>query len=440
MKVALAVIHFLTLSISLVHSCPIECYCNGKTMSCSKVNFTDNDLATLEIPDEITELRMSDNGLTSITADVLYNFRRLESLEISRNPIKAIPAGTFEGFRKLKKLILNENNIEEITERSFLGLSNLKTLELQRNKITHLQAGVFTELKSILQIRLQKNQLKTVGDDVFSPLSTLRDLFLTGNQIISIGDSAFKHMQMSRLGLSTNMITTIPHSAFEGFQITGRILLLDNPLDCSCKYSMSYVVNLKHLEKKIWGYCKTPYEVKDVQLFKAHGELMCSMCDLNPCKNNGKCEGNKTQFKCVCAERYKGQYCEVNICSAIPNTIPQVLDPDNVPLKQQRQINHTEYVIVKEQVSNKDDAKKLKILYAMCSFEFVVIICFVVYFMWKRYEEWKLQKQYEHEKSRAILFSIRNQTNAKLAKALCEENEEFPFDLKSMILKGSVPV
>jgi len=74
----------------------------------------------------------------------------------------------------------------------------------------------------------------------------------------------------------------------------------------------------------------------------------------------------------------------------------------------------------------------------MCAFEFIVIICFVVYFMWKRYEEWKLQKRYENDKGRSIFLYDEKKT--QLAKVLVEENEEFPAELKNMILNGPVPV
>lgn len=428
------------LGLQSIMACPKQCFCSDGSMKCT-TKLSERDLANLQIPSDVKSVKLIDNGIQRVSAGILYKFRHLEVLEISRNPIKKIPSGTFEGFDNLKRLVLNEDKINEITERSLSGLYNLREIELQRNNISDLHPGVFNQLQRIDSIRIQNNRIKIVRNNVFSTLPKLRDLFLTGNKIELIENAAFQSMQMNRLGLSTNLIKVIPHTAFENFFITERIVLLDNPLDCSCKNAMSYITNMKHLENRIWGYCTTPYKVKEEPMFAAHKDLMCSMCDLNPCKNNGKCKGNKAVFKCTCTEQFKGKRCETNICSAQPST-PTILNPGNVPLKQTNAavVNHTEYVIVKEQVTNKDDEKKLKILYAMCSFEFVVIICFVVYFMWKRYEEWKLQKQYEHDKSRAILFSIRNQTNAKLAKALCEENEEFPFDIKNMILKGSVPV
>jgi len=421
-------------------ACPEECFCTESKMTCDKVKLNEHDLTSLEIPSQITELVLRENQLDAITEHSLVNMRHLESLEILKNQISKIPIFAFRGFSKLRKLVINENRIDELTEGSFIGLENLMYLELQQNEVSRLQPGVFDKLKSIFSIRMEDNQIQSIDDGVFTPLTTLRHLFLTRNKITKLDGSAFKNMKMIRLGLASNGIEEIHESTFEGFDISTKILFLKNPLDCSCKNAMRYKMNFQHLQSKLWGYCQAPlhFQIYHTLITNAHQELAeCSLCDLNPCRNKGKCTGDKNEFKCTCTERYKGDQCQVNICRGISVGSGGVIDPDSIPLKQ---INHTEVVIVKEQVDNEDDAKKLKILYAMCSFEFIVIICFVIYFMWKRYEEWKLQKQYEHEKSRAILFSIRNQTNAQLAKALVEENEEFPAELKSMILNGSVPV
>lgn len=424
----------LTLCVNASLACPTQCYCTDTQMSCEKIDLKEEDLSSLEVPEGIKSMKLTSNELTGISEGSMMNFRNLEELEISKNKIRFIPIFTFRGFTKLRKLILNENEITKLSEGSFIGLDNLQELKIEHNKITYLQGGVFDRLKSIVSIRLNDNLIGSIQNNVFTPLKTLRHLFLTRNKIEKIDDHAFKDMKMNRLGLSNNRIEVIPPSAFEGLFIGDKILFLNNPLDCSCKHAMSYKVNFNHLKNKVWGYCSYP-QTALTHIFKAHEDMMsCTLCDLEPCKNGGVCTGNKETFKCACPERFKGDTCDENICSGY--TGPSAKQ-EKIHLKQ---INHTEYVIVKERIDNEDDAKKLKILYAMCSFEFIVIICFVVYFMWKRYEEWKLQKQYEHEKSRAILFSIRNQTNAQLAKALVEENEDFPEDLKNMILKGSVPV
>lgn len=427
--------------------CYKDCLCDGVKMTCEEVLLKEKDLMKLKLPNGITQLVLVSNELDSISETALLNLKQLESLEISKNFITKIPIFAFRGFDKLRTLKLNDNKIKDISEGSFIGLDNLSELQLNKNSIKSLEPGVFDKLKSIKSIHIKQNKVPSLKNGVFTPLKHLRELFLTENNINEIEDQAFMDMQMEFLALDSNKITFISQSTFQGFKINGKINFLKNPFDCSCVYAMNYKMNFNHLTNKIWGYCHPSKHFKQYEtlITKAHEKLdHCSLCDLNPCKNEGTCSGNKKSFQCKCKEMYKGNTCDVNICDVNKNKYnknnngdKEAVRPDMIPLKQ---INHTEILIVKERVNNEDDAKKLKILYAMCSFEFVVIICFVVYFMWKRYDEWKLQKKYEHEKSRAILYSIRNQTNAQLAKALVEENDEFPTDLKNMILKGSVPV
>ena len=431
-------------------------------MTCADVPFEEVDLVSLEVPRQIKEVVLRANDLKTISENAMVNFRHVELLEISKNAISKIPVGTFRGFRNLKKLVLDENEIVELEEGSFYGLPNLRHLEMKINKIAHLQSGIFDEVPALTFLRLDDNRLKTVGNGVFSTLKSLRRLYLTRNEIMTIQDKAFRNMKMHLLELSENKIRVVPPSAFEGFEVTKWILLLKDPLDCSCRQAMNFKVNFKNL--KVLGFCESPYHVRSQSVMQAHEELLeCTMCDLDPCRNQGQCTGDKDSYTCKCPERFIGQQCQTDVCAGYrqPPTVAVVKpqQPGHVAYKNYKQVNTTQYVIVKEQVPNEDDQNKLKILYAMCAFEFIVIVCFVVYFMWKRYEEWKLQKRYESDKSRAILFSIgstRNTTNngsnaamnhlqkqqsqPLTKKVLVEENEEFPADLKHMILTGSVPV
>lgn len=445
-------------------ACPTECYCTDDKMTCADVQFQALDLIALEVPPQIKEVVLSGNGLKTINENAMVNFRHLESLEISKNAITKISVGTFRGFSNLKKLVMNENNIVELEEGTFFGLRNLRHLEMKKNMIAHLKSGIFDEVPHLTFLRFDDNKLKTIGNGVFSTLKSLRRLYLTRNEIMTIQEKAFQHMKMHLLELSSNKIRVLPASAFEGFEVTKWILLLKDPLDCSCRQAMNFKVNFKHL--KVLGFCASPYHVRSQNVMQAHKELLeCTMCDLNPCHNQGECTGDKDSYTCKCQERFKGQQCQTDVCAGYrpPTTAPVVVvpvQPEHVAFrKNYKQVNSTQYVIVKEQIPNEDDQNKLKILYAMCAFEFIVIVCFVVYFMWKRYEEWKLQKRYESDKNRAILFSIgakgnqnntNNGGNAALLnqqqcqpltkKVLVEENEEFPADLKHMILTGSVPV
>lgn len=406
-------------------SCPSICDCDRYTpsrMTCSNILLTMKDLQDLRIPSSISELRLIDNDIAEISADILRNFVNLTSLEISQNLITNIPENTFIKYKFLKTLKLKGNKIDTISRNSFAGLKNLKKLDLGNNELKVLTPTVFSELQSVQEIKLIYNKIQTVPNGAFTSLKELKDLFLTHNNVSSLGDRAFQNLTMKRIGLTHNKLKRIPVGAFKGLTIRYKILLYFNPLECMCKDLADYAVNLKHLRNRILGDCESPYDVKDKHMLTAYAETKCTLCDLKPCRNGGTCTGNKTWYSCICTERYKGRRCETSICQYKIQYVERVVYiPGKTVIqyqKRDRENETTDPPVNKHVVSDEDAEKKLMILYAMCSLEFIVILCFVALFMWKRYQDWKLLKEYDHQKRKQILEKIRNTTNKKLQESL----------------------
>ena len=406
----------------LIQSCPGKCDCDKYSpykMTCDSIILTTKDLKELKIPSYITELRLLENDIQEISSEILKNFENLTSFEISNNLISTIPTNTFKDFKLLKTLKLRDNKIHTITQKSFSGLQNLRKLDLGNNDISLLRTNVFHQLNSVEEIKLMYNKIKSLPNRVFPTLKNLRYLFLRNNNISFIGDHAFQNMSMNRIGLTHNKLQNIPYSAFSGVKISYKILLYFNPLECNCRGLMDYAVNLKHLRHKILGYCESPYEAKDKDIFTAYTETKCSFCDLKPCRNGGICTGNKTWYRCSCTEKFKGRRCDVSICEyKIRYVTKLVYVPGNTVIQYQKRDRDNETVPTVVIKQDGDTQKKLMILYAMCSLEFIVILCFVALFMWKRYQDWKLLKEYDHQKRKQILEKIRNTTNKKLQESL----------------------
>jgi len=410
-------------------SCSNICECDRYTpsrMTCNNIQFTSQDLLRLKIPTSVTELRMYSNGISEISGDLLRNFVNLTSLEISQNSFSTIPPNTFAKFKNLKTLKLKRNKLDSINRNSFAGLGNLRKLDLGNNDIKVLTPTVFHELRSIQEIKLIYNKIQTIPNGLFTSLPNIRDLFLTKNNISTIEDRAFQNLTMKRIALTHNKLKRIPTSALKGLKITLKILLYFNPLECLCRDLMDYSTNLKHLKNRILGDCESPYEVKDKHMMSAYEETSCTQCDLNPCRNGGKCTGNKTWYTCVCTERFKGKNCETSICPAYQvkyvERVVYVPRKTKTIVSYQRGDRENETTdrapVPVESSADADAEKKLMILYAMCSLEFIVILCFVALFMWKRYQDWKLLKEYDHQKRKQILEKIRNTTNRKLQESL----------------------
>ena len=426
-----------------VYPCPTQCHCEKNTLVCDKVKL--EDLRTFKLPAVITEAHLIDNNIGEISSDILQQFEGLTALHITFNKLKIIPADTFKNFRKLETLVLNDNELNYLDRSCFRGLKNLLHLEIQRNKLLRLPVGVFNELRSIQSIRLQSNELQVIPNNVFTPLKSLQDLFVTTNKLSEIGDKAFQHLTMSRLGLSYNRLKRLPTTAFSGFRISGKILILFNPLECHCAEVMRYAVHLRQLVNKIWAYCESPDNVKNANLLKAHKNMPCSMCDLKPCKNNGECFGNKTDFTCKCTEQYKGKYCQKDICShanqyakklPLSHSSKVIQGLKTTSPSFSRVVNGTKYVIVKKKVRDKDADNKLMMLYAICSLEFLIIVGFVAYFIIKWCNKWKKQSCDRQNINRQDI-------NKK--EILRQDQEQYPFDqgsfdIKEIMFKGAVPV
>ena len=411
-------------------SCLVGCFCEPTKITCENVDLSIDDLKELQVSSEIIELYLKGNNLNKISSEILKKFSHIKTLEISNNNLEYIPINTFKDFNNLEKLILKGNELKTLSKDMFTGLNNLYSLDLSENQISELSNNVFEKLLQIVDIRLSQNKLTVIPNFVFSNIKTLRYLFFSNNFIHEIHDRAFENLSMMKLGLSFNSLKSIPVSAFKGFQITGKIVLINNPLDCSCPFAMKYALNLQHLQDKVWGYCANPFSVRDTNILDAHKKMFCSMCDLQPCLNKGECIGNKTTYICKCGEQYKGDHCELDICRNSNRITPKTTMKDKNKEELERNyrgsrqaenrsvINHTEYVYIKEKVEDKDSQTKLIILYTMCTIEFLIILGFVAYIGYKRYKEWKEEKEYNLKKTTHILFGVKNQTNAKLSKAL----------------------
>ena len=415
-------------------SCLTRCFCKQTKITCENVDVSIDNLKELQISSEITEFYLRGSNLNKISSKILKKLKHLKTLEISNNNIEYIPTNTFKDFNSLEKLILKGNELKTLSKDMFTGLKNLYYLDLSENQISELSYNVFEKLPKIVDIRLQQNKLKVIPNFVFSNIKTLRLLFFTNNFIHEIHDQAFENLSMMKLGLSFNRLKSIPVSAFKGFQITGKIVLINNPLDCSCPFAMKYGLNLQHLQHKVWGYCANPFSVRESNILDAHKKMFCSMCDLQPCLNKGECIGNKTTYICKCGVQYKGDNCELDMCRNFNKNTPKTTIKDKINEKldgsyrgsyqteNQSVINHTEYIYIKEKIEDKDSQTKLIILSTTCAIEFLIILVSSAYIGCKCYKEWKEEKEYNLKKNPHILFGVKNETDAKLSKALYDSD------------------
>ena len=383
---------------------------------CIDVAMTSHDLQTFVIPTGIRQIIFSNNNISHVSSQILHKFRELEKFDITNNLLDNITWGTFADFGNLTSLVLSRNRLRHLDGQEFSGLVNLETLDLSGNQIDTLHEKMFVRLTSIQSIKLRFNSISVVPNNVFTPLKTLQKLFVSNNQITELEDRAFQNLSMIKLDFTNNKLTKISRSTFFNFRILYKIMLLFNNLDCRCKQAMIYARHFKDMINSVYATCSTPLQLEGKPILTAYVGTQCTLCDLDLCNNGAGCQGNKTHFTCMCAEQFKGRFCERNICK------PQIKFVDRYVQLPNTKVLHNETITTKEgfvakqiedggggggiggstmdqlEDENKELETKLLILYAICSIELVIILCFVGLLILGKYQDWRLMKKYNMDK------------------------------------------
>ena len=155
---------------------------------CSAI--ADNDLT------DVTELTISNEGLTSLQPGDFKGLTYLESLQLSWHDIKELPTGVFAGLTYLEVLDLSggaagNGGLRQLNAQTFTGLENLVELRLSYNRLNELPPDIFAGLPNLRSLWLNNNTLRELPPDVFTGLTSLRSLQLTSNRLREIPDHSF---------------------------------------------------------------------------------------------------------------------------------------------------------------------------------------------------------------------------------------------------------
>ncbi|XP_067937916.1 slit homolog 2 protein-like isoform X2 [Watersipora subatra] len=162
-----------------INTCPSKCNCtvNG-VVNCRNVGLL---AIPADIPENVRDLRLDQNDITSVPADSFAALKQLDSLDLSNNRISNVSAAAFSRLTGLKKLILYENLVSELPAGIFSGLTSLQMLLLNANKISCLRADIFEGLSQLHLLSLFDNEITTIVNGTFQPLVKLQTLHLASN-------------------------------------------------------------------------------------------------------------------------------------------------------------------------------------------------------------------------------------------------------------------
>jgi len=182
--------------------CPAECECyrqNGYFVaSCNNRDLTEipND-----IPRNVQKLFLNHNKIEKIEEASLAHLQNLKELSLRGNKLSSIEPGMFRGLYRLQKLYLNYNEIKSIAANSFEDLMLLDYLDLHGNPLKDLDRFAFEGLQRLRTLDLHNCELEGLPDKVFDPLMGLMYMRLEGNQKLECSCPLIKKfMRMLRPG------------------------------------------------------------------------------------------------------------------------------------------------------------------------------------------------------------------------------------------------
>lgn len=172
-----------TTSIEIDFSCPVGCFCIQNShffINCSNQELTQ---VPKNIPNNVYEIDLSYNNITSLDNDVFSNLPELYKINLANNAIEDIEKSAFQGSLGIRIIDLTNNSLTQLVSDVFNESPKLEQLWLGGNPIEMPNIGHFLDQKELRLLDLENCNL-TNGDlqlDLFTPLLVLKTLNLRNN-------------------------------------------------------------------------------------------------------------------------------------------------------------------------------------------------------------------------------------------------------------------
>lgn len=169
------------------------------------------------LPPGLQTLSISHNLLENFPIEVVASLPHLQWLYLRGNHITLLPEHTFQRKLWLEKIDLSENSLRTLPRKPFNNSVYVRDLNLAFNNIQILSAESLAGLKCG-RIIISFNQIETVDRKAFAGLhDSLEYLDLDHNNMVHV-PYALNHLRaLKYLYLSSNLITDVPHHAFQAF-------------------------------------------------------------------------------------------------------------------------------------------------------------------------------------------------------------------------------
>ncbi len=164
----------------------------------------------LEAPEKVQRLRLRGLRLTTLPSEI-FDFENLRELDLSDNNLTSLPDSFGQKLKRLEILDLSNNQFASLPQ-SLIDAQNLGYLNLQGNQLTNLPSN-FNVLSQLQWLDLSRNRLKGVPEIIFS-LNKLKNLMLNDIPITDLPQDFVKLKQLKHLSLRRNTLKAIPAVVF----------------------------------------------------------------------------------------------------------------------------------------------------------------------------------------------------------------------------------
>ena len=162
------------------------------------MGLTDGDLQGSPYDENLTDLILYDNDLTSLGDHVFSGYPYLSILTLSYNDITTVSELAFENT-VLKHLDISNNRLTEFPNLSAVA-TTLQILRLKKNKIATIPSYAFSNMENLNTLEFSYNLLSAFPNLSSLPINGfLRNLHLDNNQMDSASTWSFAPLQMVKV-------------------------------------------------------------------------------------------------------------------------------------------------------------------------------------------------------------------------------------------------
>lgn len=129
----------------------------------------------------VTRLTLSGTGITAVARAALGKFQQLEVLDLNNNSLRTITPIWFSHPEVMRSINVSNNSIEDIGVEDLSGFSGLEVLDLSVNHIHTISLGSFIRLRNLHVLNLSNNSLTYVDPETFQPLGNATKILLHDN-------------------------------------------------------------------------------------------------------------------------------------------------------------------------------------------------------------------------------------------------------------------